>query len=163
MKKRTNILIIISLVTLLSGCNMGSQNELSGVDLPLEQMNNDLTLIAPPELNEFDTGKYVGFVLANNANTPIILSANYGIHLYQLANNEWMPIEDIMDYGNEEKIIYPISEGSFQEVVLVAHPKVEMKDKPVTVRVVVVGKYLLANGNIGDEVGAYVDITLPPK
>lgn len=163
MKKSMDILFIVTMVILLTGCNIGSHNELPGINLLLEQMNNDLILNAPPELNEFDRGKYVGFVLINNANTPIILPANYGIHLYQLTNNEWRLIEDIMDYGNEEKILFPMNEGPFQEVILVAHPKVEIKDKPVTVRVVVIGNYLLDNGDVGDEVGAYVDITLQPK
>jgi len=160
MKKSFGILFLVSMVTLLTCCNMSLQDELSGVDLPLEQMNNDLKLEAPPELSTFEIGMDLGLVLINNATIPITFTEDYGIHLYQLIDDDWKPIENQMKYGNERKIIYPISEGPLIISVL---PKLDSIERPVIVRVVMIGNFKLANGNIGDEVGAYVDITLPPK
>lgn len=159
MKKSIPIVCIFGLMMLLNGCNFGSQDELIGVDIPIEQMNNDLTLDAPPELNEFEIGMDLGLVLINNANIPITFPADYGIHIYQLINDDWKPIENQMKYGNDEKIIYPISEGP---LILSVLPKLGSNDRPIIVRVVVVGNYLLDNGDIGDKVGAYVDINLKP-
>lgn len=159
MKKYIAIFLVIGLIILLSGCNSGSQNEFIGVDLPIEQMNIDLTLDAPPELSEYEIGKYLVLVLKNNANTPITFPLDYGVYLYQSTSNEWKPIENIIDYGYGEKIIYPISEGP---LILEVWPDIDINDKPVVVRVVVKGNYLLDNGDIGDEVGAYIDLNLQP-
>lgn len=158
-KKMIPLFVIFAVVLLIASFNSYSQNHLAGIDLPLNQMNNDLTLDAPPELSVFERGKDLGLVLMNHAKTPITLPADYGVHVYQLIDNKWKPIENWMDFGNDEKIIFPISEGP---VIIAVLPDIEMDDQPITVRVVVVGNYLLDNGVAGDEVGAYVDIPLQP-
>ncbi len=160
MKKRMiPLFVIFAVVLLFASFTAYSQNHLDGIDLQLNQMNADLALEAPPELSVFERGEELGLVLINNTMTPITLPADYGVHVYQSIDNKWKPIENWMDCGNEEKIIFPISEGP---VIIAVLPDIEMDDQPVTVRVVVVGNYLLDNGVAGDEVGAYVDITLQP-
>ncbi len=153
------IFVILAIVLLIASFTAYSQNHLDGIDFPLNKMNTDLTLEAPPELSEFEIGKDLGLVLINNTKTPITFPTDYGVHLYQLIDNRWKPIDNRMDFGRDEKIVFPISEGP---VIIAVFPVLASNQKPIKVRVVMIGNYLLDNGVADDEVGAYVDITLQP-
>ncbi len=163
MKRKILYYWIIGVIILFTGCNYVSRPTLSGVDIQIDEMNIDLTLDAPPELSEFIIGKDLGIVLTNNSKIPITLPPDYGIHIYQLIDNVWEPIGNWMDYGSEDKVIYPKDRGFFNEEIIAILPKAKSNDKPITLRVVIIGNYSVENGNVGDEVGAYVDIILQPQ
>ena len=131
-----------------------------GIDLPIKKMNNDLELSAPVELNTFKVGDDLGLVLVNSSDTPIILPQNYGVHIYQHVGEKWEVVENRIDYPPGEKRVYPRDDQPFREVILVVQPIV-FSEQPVSVRVVVVGNfYDETSGEKGEQVGAFIDITL---
>ena len=118
---------------------------------------------APQELNTFKIGDNLRLVLINSSNKGIVLPQDYGIQIYESIDEGWKLIENRFDYPPGEKGINPREDQPSREVVLVLHPMV-FSEQPVTIRVVVVGNYFdEVSGAKGEQVGAFIDITLEPK
>jgi hypothetical protein len=160
-KNKILISLIISLL-LVVGCNWKGKARMPGIDIPLEDMNNELHLSAPPEINTFKTTDNCRLVLVNSSDTPILLPQDYGVHIFQYVDGKWESIENRFDYPSGEKEVLPRDNQPFREVVLAVHPFV-LSDQPVTVRVVVVGNFIQENGETGKQVGAFIDIDLNSK
>ena len=93
----------------------------------------------------------------------MILSQDYGVHIYRYVDDKWEAIENRIDYPPGEKGVYPKDDQPFRGVMLIVHPFI-LSNQPVTVRVVVVGNsYNEANGETGKKLGAFIDVTLEPK
>lgn len=134
-----------------------------GVDLPLKDMNQELQLSAPPQINTFKMGDSVRLVLLNFSDTSVVLPQGYGVHIFQKVNDKWVIVENRMGYPSGEIEVLPKSGGPFREVLVVVHP-IAFSDQPVTIRIVVVGNdYFIESGKTGEQRGAFIDVTLEPK
>ncbi len=85
-----------------------------GLDIPLEDMNNELQLSAHPELNSFEIGKNLRLVLVNYSDTPVVLAQDYGVHIYRYVDEKWESIENRIDYPPGEKGVYPRDDQPFR-------------------------------------------------
>lgn len=158
-----NKLIIIFIVVFLLLVDACSNAKMPRIVTSIKEMNRSLELSAPLPYNTFKIDDDVGLVLINHSNTPIILPQDYGVHIYQYSNNNWIPIQNLMEYPLGEKIVYPREGKPFREVVLVVYPNI-LSDQRVKIRVVVIGNYYYEpKGTKGGSVGAYVDVILKPK
>ena len=161
MKKNIGVLLLIGMLFLMNSCSLFGQERMQGIDLPLEKMNDKLKLTAPRELSSFKIGDDLGLVLTNLSDETIVLPQDYGVHIYQNVDNQWEAVENRIDYGEGEKVMLAENHQPFRDAIVVVTPLV-FSDQPVKIRVVIVGQYQKSNGKMGDDVGAYIDITLQP-
>lgn len=158
--------ILISIIIILfigSTCNRLGREKMPGIDMSFEEMNNELHLTAPPEINTFLFTDNTRLVLVNSSEKPIALSQDFGVHILRSIDGKWETVENRIDYPFGEKEVYPRENHPEREMIVVVHPFV-YSDQPVAVRIVVVGNYYdEASEEKGEQVGAFVDVTLKPK
>lgn len=163
MKKSVFLDVLIILLVLAAACQRLGSEKIPGVDLPLEEMNDGLSLSAPPELSSFQMGDNLRLVLVNSSDQLIILPQDFGVLIFQEVEGKWETIENWIEYPTGEKNVYPGEDQPFREVIVVVHPVV-FSEEPVTVRIVVVGNYYdEISDTKGKQVGAFIDITLKLK
>jgi predicted small lipoprotein YifL len=162
MKKAIVALLLIGLFLSTAGCSLVGPEKMPGVDIPLESMNDKLQLSAPSEINTYKVGDDLYMVLVNLSDKVVILPQDYGVHIYEQVNNQWEIVKNGIENPQGEKEVSPKSNQPFPEVIVIASPLV-FSDQPVKLRVVVVGNYEENGKPDGEEVGAYVDVTMKPK
>lgn len=159
MKNRISIIAIVSMVLMLAGCST-SHETLPGIDLPAEEMNQDIRLIANPGGGcTFKNDEYLDFQIENLTDTPIIFSGDYGVKIFTQKDTDWVEVENARGYPSTEYWLLPPKDDPFGQVVVITPSFLEIQE-PTTIRVVVIGHreedpdYL---------VGAYSDVTIYPS
>lgn len=133
-----------------------------GIMLTEDEMNNSLHVSIPPELNNLRIGNPLSLVLENNSQELIVLPQDYGIRIFQLVVDDWEPVENRMEYSSSRKAVNPNNDLD-QLVFVTVYPYI-ISDQKVDIRFVIEGNYSIdETGKLGDEVGAYIDVTLEPK
>jgi hypothetical protein len=162
MRKSNIVTMSIIIAFVIGACNWLTGERLPGIDIPLEELNNDLQLSAPPEISTFKIGDNLGLVLVNSSATTVVLPQDYGVYIFQNVDGKWETIENRIDYPPGEKNILPKEGQPFRELIIIVHPII-YSDQPATVRIVVVGN---RNNELGgvrkEQVGAFIDVTLKP-
>ncbi len=161
-KKRILISIIVVLFTVAS-CSRVGLEKMPGIGIPLKEMNNELHLSAPSEINTFTIGDNLRLVLVDSSDKPIVLPEDFGVHIFHSVDGKWESVENRIDYPLGEKEVYPRENHPERERIVVVAPFV-LSEQPVTIRIVVVGNnYDEASGVKGEQVGAFIDVSLQPK
>jgi hypothetical protein len=161
MKRGLFVIRIILFLLIVSACQKNGPEKMPGIDVPTQNINNQLNITAPNEINTFKIGDNVRFVLANISNNPIILPENYGVHIFTNQDNKWKIIDNNFEYPSGEKEVLPKQNQQFREVVFAIHPIVE-GNQPVTIRVFIVGNIHKDSSSSGQLAGAYIDVNLKP-
>jgi hypothetical protein len=163
MKKTIIVISLFVVLLVLASCNRLRQEKMPGIDITIEEMNNELHLSAPPELSTFIIGDDLGLVLINSSDKPIILSQDFGVHIFRSFDGNWVDVENRIDYPPGEKEVYSRENHLEREMIIVVDPSV-LSEQNVTIRIVVVGNYYDESSRIkGNQVGAFIDVTLIPK
>src|SRR5574340_1109861 len=162
MKKTVILISIIFSLFMAVSCNMLRQEKLPGIDMPLTEMNNELHLSAPPEINTFTFDDNLSVAMINSSDKPIILPKDFGVHLFRSVDGKWEAVENRIEYPFGEQRVYPRN-GHPENVRLVTVAPFVLTEQPVVIRVVVIGNYYdeVSREN-GEQVGAYIDVTLNP-
>src|SRR5690554_4292108 len=113
-----------SAVLALASCG-SSQAKLPGLDIPLNAMNNELQLYVPPEANSFIPGDIVVVIAENLAQAPIEFANDYGLRLYRSDGDQWIPVDNVMDYPTGQITLYPKSEELLGGQPVLLHPYLE--------------------------------------
>ncbi len=164
MKTKYLIISVILILLIISACQGENQKSefMPGIDLPVEEMNIDLHLLSHPDLNTFKMGDFVWLTLYNTSNLPVVLGPDYGVHIFKIVDGQWEEIENRMeDAPGDIWVLANGDETRWFEAITVFPEAFYLE--PVQIRVVIIGNQVKANGRLGKEVGAYVDVTLNPK
>lgn len=133
-----------------------------GIMLSEDEMNKIIQVSTPPEINSFRVGDPLSLVLENYSNEQIFLPQDYGVRIFQLIDGDWEQVENRMEYSSSIKVVNPNNDLD-QFVFVTVYPYI-VSDQKVNIRVVIVGNYFKEEtGNLGDEVGAYIDVILEAK
>jgi hypothetical protein len=159
------LVFLLSAILLISltACQGDTEQleRMPGIDLPLQEMNTDLHLLAPVLENELKIGDLLFFHLFNTSNNIVTLPENYGVHIFKSIDGTWIPVIDEMTNPPGEKRIGANGSETYLFESLILDPNI-YSTEPVQIRVVVLGNFLKNNGKLGKETGAYVDVTLTP-
>jgi hypothetical protein len=162
-QKTLTILSILVILLPVVACSQLMPERMPGIDLPWRDMNREMQLSAPPQINTFKMGGNLALVLVNTSDSIVKLPPDYGVHIYRHVVDRWEIVENRIDNPPGDIEVYPRDNEPFREVVVLAHPMV-FSDQPVSIRIVVVGNdYIVANGKTGEQRGAFIDVTLEPK
>lgn len=135
------------------------------VQIPVESLNEYVTLILPASGNSFTLGDPILLNLVNRTFDTLTFPADYGasIYIYDEANKYWLEIDNLTVYahvGNRQ--LSPIGKESTGEVTFSVYPDAIGIEQPVVVRVLVVGSMKQGDQPTSTPVGAYIDIPLSP-
>lgn len=120
------------------------------------------------QLKKYDDGRYSIVVALDNYSDEYIWFPNsrYGARLlmYSELEERWIELEDGSEAPLErEVVLVPLDkEGSSSDLITVNPLLPPGIQPPVTIRIVVVGRIYKDGQPTDQEVGTYLDITLPP-
>src|SRR5258707_7202097 len=79
------------------------------VHIPLQDMNSQIQLTAPPDANNtFKLGDLIDLLVINRTTDAIVLPNDYGIKIFTRADGKWHPERNDFEYSNQgEHIILP--------------------------------------------------------
>jgi len=106
----------------------------------------------------------ITLLLENRSRDQVwFLAPQYGtrIFVYSESNGEWVEVDDLSTPVSEvEDILVPKGQGMNWLAEVFAVPSIPDTRETVTVRIVVTGEIYRDGQRTGEEVGAYIDVTL---
>jgi len=108
----------------------------------------------------------IDLLIENHSNDQVwFLAPGYGarIFIYSELDGEWVEVDDrIVSASESEDILVPKGEGINWGAIASVGPSIPDTNETMTVRVVVTGEIYRDGRRTGEEVGAYIDVTLQP-
>lgn len=161
-KKLINIVVLFSLIISV-GCQKNTDQKLPGIDFPLSQMNAGIELLVPEVENNIIGSPFIGIVIVNSSDNTFRFDEQSDIYVFELVDKEWIPIENLMDYGyGENGGIYLENKGPFAKYSTVITPAVTVDDDNILMRIVCIGEFVSPDGKTIQQAGAYRDFWLTP-
>lgn len=161
-KKLINIVVLFSLIISM-GCQKSPDQKLPGIDLPLSEMNIGIKLLVPEEENSNFGSPIIWILVTNTSDYRFRFAEQSDIYVFELVDKEWIPIENLMDYGyDEDGGIYLENKGPLAKYSTVIGPAVTIGDVNILMRIVCVGEYISPDGKVIQQAGAYKDFWLTP-
>lgn len=152
-------LVATMLIIFLTACENSAENNLPGIDIPMSEMNKAFVVEDPPEMaNSHKNNEPLALGLINKSANRIILPDNYGIKIFKKDDQNWIPIENNLQYSSGDITLLTFKESPLG-LLPVAMPLILGMTLPVTIRVVFVGHY---DDSGAKNVGAYIELTLFP-
>ncbi|MFN8411699.1 MAG: hypothetical protein U0Z26_04860 [Anaerolineales bacterium] len=152
-KYKKTIYIFIIVMSIISSCRTKEIIQHPS-NIPINDLNNSLKLLAPPEWNSFKLNKSVDLEIVNESKRRISFNKYFGKKIFVIQNNQFTEIENqIVVIGNQDSTILEsdTSTGTVFRVIL-------DKNQKELIRVYVIGKFL----DTSESVTAYLDVMLTP-
>jgi hypothetical protein len=163
LKKLINSVVLFSLIISM-GCQKSPVQKLPGIDLPLSEMNIGIKLLVPEEENSNIGSPIIWILVTNTSDYKFRFSEQSDIYVFEFVDKEWIPIENLMDYGyGEDGSVYLENDGPFAQYSTVIGPAVTIGDENILLRIVCVGEYISPDGSTNQQAGAYRDFWLTPN
>jgi hypothetical protein len=150
-------LIPIFILIFVVACNKTSTSYLS--DSRTQDINQTITLSAPPLVNPLKVNDFVGLEIQNNVENQIKLSDTYGVKIMRMKENQWSDFLTITDAYSalSPATLAPKSQEGFNSSYVSFIPNIKI-EAPETFRFMVKG----INESTNQEVYAYIDLKLSP-
>ena len=123
-------------------------------------INKTLNVVAPQEWNTFKVDDGLKLLVSLKSDHTVILD-DHNVKIYLNRNNEWIPVENQNPHPKVTYIIEPIGTPAFRSAEVIVIPNVNQQSDSVILRIVVSGN-IYDNKIMGEQVQAYVDVTLQP-
>jgi len=158
----TKIIVCLFLLISISCKRETTPEEFPNVGVPLEELNKKIELLAPYGLNTFRTRDVVGLSVRIIGDEPIAFTHDYGARLFIPQNGEWEEVRNFGTYPRGIIIVPPWDNNPRNEGAAGVGPELPDPEKPVLLRIVLIGN-VYRNEQVTDErVGAYIDVELKP-
>jgi len=163
------LLLFVWMLSFIGGCqrNQNSKKERAFSErFPGVEMNSSIQFWDPAKYGgSFTIGKSIDLVLETNSTNKIVFPSDYGIRIfmYDSEREEWLEIQNKAKYfppGNRQ--ISPKGEDNPGLITIGLAPALQPGEKPVKVRVVVIGTVYHGEQKTDQEVGAYIDVEMSP-
>lgn len=155
--------ICCSSLLFLMGCKRISMpSDFPEVGISLSDMNNYIELNAPESINSFNTEGVIELSVRVIGDEPIAFTHDYGARLFIPQNGEWEEVRNFGSYPRGIIIVPPWDNNPRNEGAAGVGPELPDPEKPVLLRIVLIGN-VYRNEQVTDErVGAYIDVELKP-
>jgi hypothetical protein len=163
------LLVIFWVLCILTGCQWqqdAKKDEAFSDKFLNIEMNTVIRFWDPARSGgNFKIGKSIDLVLENFSPNKIVFPSDYGFKIYSYDENqkEWLEIQNEAIYfptGNSQ--ISPKGKDMPGVIAIGLAPALQPSEKPVNIRVVVIGTVYRDELPTSEEVGAYVDLELFP-
>lgn len=156
------IVVFFSLIITV-GCQSNADEKLPGIDLPLSEMNNGITILVPEVENNNIGSPFIWIVITNTSEITFRLNEQNGIYIFEYVDKEWIPINNLMEYGyGEDGGINLGNSGPSANYSTAITPEVTIGEENILLRVVCIGEYISSDGSTIQQAGAYKDFWLTP-
>jgi hypothetical protein len=131
------------------------------IDLPLEELNTRVKLIAPRGWNSYKLGDVVSIAIQVTSEDAI--SFSYAdIKLYFINGGIWTEIDNLFVYQGEYIVVQPLEGNPFNTADLGILPDIQNYEDSTTLRIILIGNIIRNNQVTDDITGAYIDVVLNP-
>ena len=166
-KEISRLTIAIALALSLCGCGLITETIVQDDDfkqiVPELELNTAIRLLISDQLpNEFTIGSSFDLLLENISEHQVWFPQGYGLRVFSYSEDskEWMELRNRVEYvAGIEDILDPHGKGNWLAVVT-ANPEITKSIEPVSVRVLVIGEIYNDGNPTGEQVGAYLDVSL---
>ena len=156
-------LVVLFLLITSVGCQNNTDQETPGIDMPLSEMNNGINILVPEVMNNISNLPFTFTEINNTSDQEFRLNKQNGIFIYKYENNQWVPINNLMDYGYDvEVIIYSKESGLPSKDTIVIVPDASIEEENNLLRIVCIGEFVSPDGKTIQQAGAYRDFWLTP-
>lgn len=160
--KLINIVVLFSMIISV-GCQKNTDQNLPGVELSLSQMNDGIKLLVPEVENNNIGSSFIGILVMNTSDYIFKFNEQSGIYVFKLVDKEWIPINNLVDYGyGEDGGILLETEGPLAKYSTGITPAVTVEDENILMRIVCIGEFISPDGSVIQQAGAYKDFWLTP-
>jgi hypothetical protein len=166
---RYQLLVLFWTLCILTGCQRiqdAKKDEVFSEMFPNVEMNTAIQFWDTARSGgPFKIGKSIDLVLDNFSPNKIVFPSDYGFKIYTYDENqkEWLEIKNKAIYfpaGNRQ--ISPKGNDMPGVIAIGLAPALQPSEKPINIRVVVVGTVYVDEQPTSEEVGAYIDLELSP-
>ena len=132
-----------------------------GIDLPISEMNTRIRLTASEYTNSFTIGNTIELDVDNYSNTPVEIVLDKDIKVFTKQGNGWTEIENYDHYSGTIQQV-PVKSPDTPFGIAFPLDPVIGGDKPVVIRVIVIGTVYKNGEPTSIRTGAHLDLTLYP-
>jgi hypothetical protein len=166
-KEISRLTIVIALAVSICGCGLITDTITRDDDfkqiVPELELNTAIRLLISDQLtNEFTIGYSFDLLLENTSEHQVWFPQGYGLRVFSYSEDskEWIELQNRVEYvSGIEDILDPHGKGNWLAVVS-ANPEITKSIEPVSVRILVVGEIFTGGRPTGEQVGAYIDVSL---
>jgi len=148
-------LFYILMMLYISSCNV--ENHSSDSNDQQQDINQTITISAPPQVNQLKINDSVGLLIQNHSEDKIELSYAYGVNIKKQMENQWFDVLTVMDAYLSPTVLSSQSQKDFRFTYIEFIPKLQA-EAPTTFRFTVRG----IKQSTKHEVYAFVDLKLSP-
>lgn len=165
MSRLVPILFIVGI--LVQSCIGGQSQAPSGmpdVGIPAEEMNSSIQVIAPNGWNTYKINDRVVLEVEVISTEQVIFPPDFGARVFVIVDDEWAEVSLLPPSRPRQGqfLLSPSYGDPFERGEAMVYPILEQSDRPVLMRVFVIGS-IYQDGQITDRrVAAYTDLTLRP-
>ncbi|HNT23828.1 MAG TPA: hypothetical protein PKM21_05650 [Anaerolineales bacterium] len=160
------VLILFGLVIVIGACTprQAWEEDSAFVDFQsIRDVNDSLVITYLDDMSDGKIGSKVYLGINNCSNKEIWFPGNWGVRIYQKAEDGWVEIADQMiSVQSQELILKPSGDEYGSVSSTVVRPDIYNNGDPIVIRIIVIGA-VIRHGVVTDEqIAAYVDVTLQP-
>lgn len=165
MKNQIKTLInTIFLLSLLVGCRqVSTEPQMPDVGIPEDEINSRFLIKAPSGWNTFKAGKVIVMDVEVTSNDQIEFDEANGIRIFMLERNDWIEIQNLMNYPGGSILLSPAKGDPFKNGTVAVVPLLEKSNDKVKLRIVLIGTIYKDGQKTNELTAAYIDILLNPK
>jgi hypothetical protein len=165
MKNQIKTLInYIFLLILMVGCRqVSTEPQMPELGIPEDEINSRFLIKAPAGWNTFKVGKVIVLDVEVTSNDQVEFDYANGIRIFALEGNEWIEIQNLMNYPEGSILLSPAKGDPFKTGGVGVVPLLEKSNDKVTLRIVLIGTIYKDGQKTNELTAAYVDILLHPK
>ncbi len=153
------------LIVIQIGCSLDKDYKvIPNLDLSRSNINSELDIYAPVELNTYRFYEPVTILIENLGRTPILFLNDFNICLFIKDSDNWVEIRSVKTiYLNGDIFLRSAENNPLYFGSTMVDPILEDQSHQVKIRIVIIGHRYI-NEKITDQlVAAYTDIWLFPK
>jgi hypothetical protein len=131
------------------------------IGVPTDQLNADLRLWAPSEINDYKINEPVWLAVEVVGKEKVIFARDYGNRMFRYMDGEWVEVKNVpTDWGEGQFLLSPSNGDPLKWGDTSIFPSLEGADGPIQLRIFIVGNTYRDGAPTQEKVGAYVDVTL---
>lgn len=159
---RVPSLLALALLT-VSACSYRSPAP-PGPDIGIapNALNTEIRVYAPEGWNTFKVDDSVGLAIEVVGPGEVLFRSDYGVEVYEYTEGEWREVPKVPGESGDDLVLGPSGGDPLGFGATSVFPVLPDTSDPVMLRIFVRGVLVVEGQATGDEVGAFVDVTLQP-
>jgi len=159
---------VVFLVGIMAqSCTAGQPQAPTGmpdVGIPAEGMNSEVRVITPDGWNTYEINDRVALEVEVIGSEHVIFPSDFGARVFANVDDQWVEVSLLPPARPRQGqfLLSPSHGDPFERGEAIVYPILEESDRPVLIRVFVIGNIYQDGQTTDTRVAAYADVTLRP-